>query len=163
MRSLWTRLWAANPYVVDGLIAAFLGLTTLGALLHGNDQPYHQTDADAIGVVLIAMTTVPLAWRRKAPTRVLPIVMSGFAIYFLRDYPDGALGMAGAIAVWTVVTRDPLPRISGIAAIGVPLIPLAWMFSDHPSLVGNAVSNALFFAGSAITGHNVRLRREKRA
>jgi signal transduction histidine kinase len=163
MRRLWAWIWAANPYVVDGLIAAFIAITTTGAMFHADAPRRAFADGDWIGFVLILVTAVPLAWRRATPTRILPFVAAGFSIYFLRGYADGTLGMAVAIAVWTVVTRDPLPRIGGIAAIGVPLIPLSAVVGPEPSLVGNAISNALFFAGAAITGHNVRLRREKRA
>jgi signal transduction histidine kinase len=163
MRQLWHRLWAANPLVVDGIIAALVVITTVPAMFAASSPKDSYIDGDWIGFVLILVTAVPLVWRRQAPIRVLPFVTAGYAIYFLRGYADGTLAFAVAVAVWTVVTRDPLPRIGGIAAIGVPLIPVAAVVGHRPSLVGAAVSNALFFAGSAIAGHNVRLRREKRA
>jgi signal transduction histidine kinase len=164
VRRLWQWWWSRNPYLVDGIITAVIVITSVGAMFHTNpDADRFNRHGDAIGTLLVLVTAVPLVWRRQAPTRVLAIVLAGYSVHFLLAYSEGSLGMAAMIAIWTVVTRAPLPSLWPIAAVGVPLIPLSWIASSEPSLVGNAVSQAVFFAGAAIAGHNVRLRREKRA
>ncbi|HEX4904109.1 MAG TPA: sensor histidine kinase [Acidimicrobiales bacterium] len=163
MKNLWDRIWAANPYLVDGIIGALLAIGAIGDLFAGRDVDHDVTrDGDVVGVVLILVLCGALAWRRRAPYAVLAVASVANALYFVRDYSDDNLSGALAVAVWTAAKYEPNPRIWLIAGSGLPLIPMAWLQDDAPSSVGDAVGSAIGVLMVALFSYNLRLRREKR-
>jgi signal transduction histidine kinase len=71
-RSLGDRLRGVDDRIWDGLLAALLlavGLLGFGLRGHTPDEP-----PEALGYALVAISTVPTAWRRRAPLVVFAIV-----------------------------------------------------------------------------------------
>ena len=77
----------SRPIVQDSLVAGVLTATSLvGVLVHLHvDLPEGGEDVtvrslDALGLVLILLQTVPLAWRRRAPVPVLAVTMTALSV-----------------------------------------------------------------------------------
>jgi hypothetical protein len=56
MKELWHRIWAANPYLVDGILGAFIIVTSLGSLFASSHfQPQPQRSGDVLAVLLVTV------------------------------------------------------------------------------------------------------------
>ena len=162
MKDLWCRIWAADPRRVDGCIAAFIVLTSIGSLFTTQHfDPSPSTDPDVMAVALVVIGGGVITYRRTDPLKVLAIVTLCYTAFFARGYPSGSPDLAQMIAAYTVATRAPVKWLKFAAGSAAPLIPLSFI---HPSgaYFGRAVSNAITVAVVAIVGHNIRLRRENR-
>lgn len=158
----WHRLWAANPYLVDGIIASFLAITSIISLFAGThfDRSNHDwTDPNALAVILLLVGIGSLTFRRRWPLPVLGVVSVCSYLYFGIDFFNTNLDTAMAIAAWTVVTR--MPRGLTIATNAAAPMVLIAVLVGGPNM-GRAVSNVFFVAIVSVIGHNVRLRKEKR-
>jgi signal transduction histidine kinase len=160
VRRLWQRIWAANPFLVDGIIAGVLAVFSLGALFwHGEGTPPH-TEVDAFAVLLVVVGAGALRWRRHDPDTVAVVVLVATQLFYLRGYAEGLQSPAAMIAVWTAATIGTRFTTASLACSGIPLVVLAWLFTDQP--FGQHLGYAISVAGAAIIGHNIRLRRETR-
>jgi signal transduction histidine kinase len=161
VRRLWQRIWAANPLLVDGIIAGALVLMSFGALLWHDSQTPPTTDADLLGVVLAALAAGLLTFRRLHPDVIAVCVLVTTQLYYLRGYDEGPQGPAVMIAVWTAATIGTRFKTWQLACSGLPLVVLGWLFSDAGFESG--FGYAAMVAIVAVVGHNIRLRREARA
>ena len=57
---------------------------------------------DGVGIALIAVQTLTLAWRRKYPVAVMIVVTGAYAIDRALDYPPSWAFFGIAIAIYTV-------------------------------------------------------------
>ena len=163
MKKLWDRVWAADTFRVDAVIAVLIGVSSLAAMFFGGDDSIDpQRGADAIGVALTVVLCGALAWRRRNPYAVLAVVSLAHAAYFFREYAGGAESFALAVAVWSAAKYVEHPRIWVIALSGVPLIGVAWLQDDTPSSVGDGVGAAIAVLMTALLSYNLRLRAENR-
>ena len=63
----WLR---EHPDAADGVLAATIA--ALAVVFHLTVRDPHYDDPSALGVVLVLLATVPLAWRRRAQARCWP-------------------------------------------------------------------------------------------
>jgi signal transduction histidine kinase len=121
------RLRAADPTVVDGLLAAVLVVVEVGgAFLIGRytDEP----PLTALGVVLLLAGTVPVTWRRRSPVVVWAVVGAATGAYGIAPLPDPVF-VGAFVSLYTVVARCR-PRVS--VPIGV-LTAALWLFATAMS------------------------------
>jgi signal transduction histidine kinase len=148
--------------LVDGGIAVGVLVFSLAVLSNANFDRSDR-DLDVWGVILGALTALPLAARRIAPLLVLSVVTGATATLYAFDYGLGP-PIGFAIALFTVAeNRDETHpgRRKLILALSVVVL-----FSPHlvtggfepELLLGGAVWAAAWFAGD-----RARLRRERLA
>jgi len=78
---------------------------------------------DAVGVSLLILQTLPIAWRRRKPMRILVITGSAITLYSLLGYlgakglgdSNGAYGVV--VAFYTVAAHEPRRRATVAAAV----------------------------------------------
>jgi signal transduction histidine kinase len=82
---IWERLRRVDHRIWDALLAfVALAATLLGYLVQGSGG--ESADPNALGVALLVVACVPLAWRRLAPLVVVAIVGAAAAAFSFLDY-----------------------------------------------------------------------------
>jgi hypothetical protein len=151
--------WASrlNPFVVDGLLAAFLAVIDVVAMMNNPETPGPGTQGPSLfGAGLLLLENIPLAWRRKRPLVVLVLVIVAFFAYQGAGFP-GAPQLALLISLYGVGAYCPRRTARLAAAIAIPLLTvfiiLGVIFSEGvtavqviPSLV---VLITVFMAGGS--------------
>jgi signal transduction histidine kinase len=155
---------------------AVLALSLSLAMLAGGgfgDPSSGARALDGLGVVLAAVSAVPLAWRRAAPFTVYLVMAAASLALDGLDYPfDIPFGpVVGAYGLAVAYSGDPRsPRSTGrrraamlALAVFVPATALAYNLSGHrlEGITPELFLWALVFAGLWIAGDRTRLRRER--
>jgi len=153
-----------RPAVIDVGLTLFTFIATVG-MLHSarfEDDP-HETDPP--GVVLAALTALPLLGRRRWPLVVFPLVWIPTVILYAMGYSLGP-PIGSMIALFTVAAS---PRHSRAQALRTALVVGGGLFAF---LLGGLAVEGFFpyteflfgvltWGGSWYVGDRVRLRRER--
>jgi signal transduction histidine kinase len=151
---------------IDVLVAvALFGFATAVLFDRGFGEPSPETrDADALGVVLVGLLTLPLVFRRSAPVAAfLASSAAMFPIHAL-EYP-GEFGIVPAIALYQVPLRaagePPRSRLLALAAAAVflSLAAVAVFVTDTPDL--GILAGAAVWVAAWVAGDRTRLRRQR--
>jgi signal transduction histidine kinase len=163
MKDLWDRVWSYNPRVVDGVIGAFIIVTSIGSLLSTHATVRVDTrDIDVLAVLLILGGGGALTFRRERPLPVLVVVSVCSYAYFAFGYSVGNnLDMAMVIAAYTVASHGDPRWLRLAGASGLPFVPLS-LLHESGIFFGRAASNVVQILVAVVIGHNIRLRRENR-
>ena len=157
LAAAWERIRTANPYVVDGALAAFCGGTTYAALV-GGAPLLAAHPPNGVAWFLASVQTVALVWRRRWPVTVYGVVAAtGFA-YDAFGFPvNGALGFL--LALYTVAAYGSR-RASAVSAVvaGVGLFIILLRFYHVTSWV-TFLQGAFQLGFGWILGEAVRTRR----
>jgi signal transduction histidine kinase len=160
-RARLRRFGRPRPFVVDGLFALLLTVLAVAGLL--TVQEYAPDDAgikdpDALGVILAAMTTLPLAWRRRHPEQVLAAVGIATTLFYAAQYETTTGGVGVMVALYTVASLTS--RRSSLISAGFTAAALAFiLFVAEDVSADLVVSNYLIFGMAWILGDNIRTRR----
>ncbi|MGA3030478.1 MAG: sensor histidine kinase [Candidatus Limnocylindrales bacterium] len=118
---------------------------------------------DAISVSLLILQTLPIAWRRRNPMRVLFLVGSAITAYSLLGYHDSSAGLGVFVAFYTVAANEPRRRATIAAAItacGIFISFAAYAAFDSMSgWTSSLTSTYLSFGLAWLIGDNLRVRR----
>jgi signal transduction histidine kinase len=118
---------------------------------------------DFLSVPLLVLQTLPLAWRRRDPMRILYIVGTAITFYSLLGYRDSLAGAGVFVAFYTVAANEPRRRASIAAVItagGIFVSFAAYAVLD--SMTGWTSSltvTYLSFGLAWLIGDNLRVRR----
>ena len=139
------------------LLAFAGGLGILFAHGLGPSEP-DVHDADALGVALVALATLPLVVRRRAPLLVFLLAAAAIVPLHALEYP-GELGVIPAVAVYSLAAfgGGSVPAAvpaAAFAALGI--VSLVAGNADPGILAGLVV-----WGGAWIAGDRVRERRER--
>jgi signal transduction histidine kinase len=160
-RARLRRFGRPRPFVVDGLFALLLTVLAVAGLLTVREYAPDDArikDPDAIGVFLAAMTTLPLAWRRRHPEQVLAAVGIATTLFFAAQYETTTGGVGVIVALYTVASLTP--RRSSLISAGITAAALAFiLFVAEDVTADLVVSNYLIFGTAWILGDNIRTRR----
>ena len=153
------RRWA-----IDAGIAVAAFLLTLGAMKGDERGPSHEgAELDGLGLLLVALSTLPLLGRRRVPLAVFAFTAAASSLLFALDYPDGpplgptvalfSLGLhpspvGGRVTAAVVATFLAL-HVAG-AGIGSDEFPVV------PALLGSVL-----WGGAWVIGDRLRMRRER--
>ena len=161
----FARLSSLRPTTVDAAVAgAFFVATLAGALAEGIDPSEGVIrELDALGVLLIAGMTLPLAARRRFPRAVAIASVVCVVALAVTGYPLGIGPFAVLFALcslaYTTSHRDTL-------LVGIPAsIALAAGFVARPGYVSasNVVGNLLAIGFTLLVGDLLRVRRDQNA
>jgi len=162
LHALGERIRRANPWVVDGAIAALfvvLGLATTAG--RGNVPKADYQPRDALSVLLVLVASVPFVFRRRAPFAVLVIASTGVSSLVALGYSQGITPLFLLVGAVTVGASCS-PRTTALAAalVGGELVLLVLV--DAPVFDAEAlVSNAALFTAMFMFGVSLRARRER--
>lgn len=144
---------------VDALIAVVVLTFSLAAIGRGGFDDDGES-LDAVAVVLVALTALPLVGRRVAPLPVFAVVTAATAtLYGLRYGLGPPLGFA--VALYTVADERPEDARLRRAALAASVLALL-----GPHLVRDGLAPELFlgagvWAAAWFAGDRARLRRER--
>jgi signal transduction histidine kinase len=146
-------------------LAAFV--ITLAVLGSGgfDAEEGHRRDLDGLGVLLAALSSLPLALWRRAPLGVFAFTALASAVMFGLDYAHGP-PFGPTVALFGLATKRTDLRVPGRALVAI----IVSLFAVHvtatgiasggfpgvPLLLGLSLWTAVWFAGE-----RVRLRRER--
>jgi signal transduction histidine kinase len=151
------RQVAANPLLVDGLIA--LGLTLLSAItVLGGAQDIGQIAP--VSLVLLLLQTVPLVLRRRFPMAVFVVTMGATVIHalFATDTINSTIG--SLVALYTVAEHDDRRRSALAAAVsGVAIAVLIVGRAGIPAGLSGLVQSELSIVAVWVLGTWARERR----
>jgi signal transduction histidine kinase len=156
----------ALPIVQDALCAVVLTATSLvGVVAHLNvDLPEGPADVavrglDALGIALILLQTVPLAWRRTAPLLVLSVTAAAFVLFSLLGYFPSFAGLGFLVALYTVAAhRDR--RTSIAAGIASAMVAFAVLLIGREPVQPDGIIVGCLLVGTAwFLGDGLRIRR----
>ena len=160
--------WFENTSVQDACGAGFLtALSLIGVVTNLHvDLPEGEGEAaartlDVLGISLILLQTVPLAWRRRSPVGTLAVSLSALFAFSLLGYFASFAAFGFLIALYTVAAHRPR-RISvpvGIAS-GVVLL-LILLFRREPIEVDAVLAEFMFVSAAWFLGDSLRIRREQ--
>jgi signal transduction histidine kinase len=154
----------ARRVAVDVAVAAAAFLLTLGATAGDRGgEPDAGRDPDALAVVLIVASTLPLLARRRAPLGVFALTAAASSLLFALDYPPGPpLGPTVALFSLGLHPSAAGGRVTAAVVAGFYALHFASAsvgneeFSAVPALLG-----ALLWGGAWVIGDRVRMRRER--
>ncbi|MCU1399264.1 MAG: putative two-component histidine kinase [Acidimicrobiales bacterium] len=154
------RLWLQrHRLAADSLLAGILTFLAVGA--HWNAPlPAHGHPPNAIGTVLVCLTALPLALRRRAPIAVLVAVsIPQFAVDAIGFPNFGWLGLMIALYTMAAHTGGPERTIAAevfaVSALTLLIVGLALRRID----LGDFVSAIVFLVGAFVLGDNIQRRR----
>lgn len=159
LRGLWRRLRGVDPRLLDGVLAAALGIGAAAQLFH--------EDAYAPARLLPVLgTTAPLAWRRRYPLACFTVQFA-CALLTLR-LPMVCTLVALFIALYSIGVYSPHRWVSLIAPVGSAAILAVLFPTARPPLPAAAVELllglAMWLLGNTVRGleeRALRLERER--
>jgi signal transduction histidine kinase len=151
----WREAIRSHPWWTDSLLALFLTLIATAGAFASRGPGGHSVDL--LDVLLVPLTTLPIAVRRYWPLAVLAVTVSAETLLLLfssrTSVPFGAL-----VALYTVASRCQRP-VSLQAAKWVSLPIIVGVSADsgpHPETI---IPKLALFAIAWVLGDNIRTRR----
>jgi signal transduction histidine kinase len=122
------------------------------------------TRFDVISIPLLALQTLPIAWRRRNPIRILWMTGVAIILYSLLGYPVGTWESFGVfVAFYTVAANEPRKRASVAAIITATGILASYAaYAISGSMTGwltSLTSTYLIYGFAWLIGDNLRVRR----
>jgi signal transduction histidine kinase len=146
--------------------AVFAGTIAL-MLVPESDETHQATrDPDALGILLAALSSFPLAARRRAPLAVFVFCAVASAVLFFLGYPEGP-PVGPTVALYFLSSRP-----EGRRRTVLTLALVASLFALHITLFGvgqdtfpggEALLGVILWSGVWVAGDRTRLRRERMA
>ena len=162
--TLWQRPvdWLkARPFLADAILALVVAALSVPALWG------HPTGTDAadyrnpslVGLALLLLGSVPLAWRRVHPMAVMALVFTGVVAYESFGFPTNNLPVGAFVALYTVAAHCDRKRSTialAASALGVVIVLATARWKVD---VGTVVSNTVTFGAAWLIGENLKTRR----
>jgi signal transduction histidine kinase len=153
------RLRAANPWVIDSLLATAFLVIALSTHLGPTDSGVQYHDANLASVLLAIGVAVPYYFRRHAPLAVLLISEACVVALAVAGYRTGATPGVLLVGLYTVAAWcDVRDRAIGAGAIVIGLAVVAVVGTPGVSRVELAL-NFASFAAAYLFGSTMRNRR----
>ncbi len=146
-----------------GYLDAVLGISLLGVgiVWLGETVPRVKVEQGPLwlGVTVVALQTLPLLVRRRAPFAVLVVVMAAAVTYGVFAFPISPIDMAELIALYTVAVHRPTRTLvlGGVVVLG----GLGLMWATSPGWTGGPielVAVCILFALVTVVGLHQRSR-----
>jgi len=151
----------AHPGAVDAVVAVVIAGLSLPEMWSDSlDSASGYRSASVTGALLLVLSTLPVAWRRRAPLRVLAVVAVAAMAYEVAGF-SSTLPFGLLIALYTVgayCDRRQSRLAGGLvgAALVVVLLQVRW----EPSAL-QVVANLAIFTMAWLVGDNVQVNRTR--
>lgn len=153
---------------LDVLLALFITVMQVqGTVSRATGEPTAVlrplADLGHLGYVLLIVSGVAIAVRRRFPVTVFAIAAAASLTYYVLDYPDGPGWLALFVALYTLTAYGDGRRSVLIAGVGITVLTVAWLASATDIEPRAAIGWVFFRIGasvmSAALGESVRSRR----
>jgi signal transduction histidine kinase len=147
----------ARQDLVDAVLAAVITAVAFGTWVYIGEW------RNPVGGILLALQTVPIAWRRRDPMAVLFITGSAIMGYSVLGFKssNGYLGVF--VAFLTVAANEPRARATIAAAVTAGGILFSFAcyaaFGSMEGWTTNLTATFLSFGVAWLIGDNIRVRR----
>ncbi|MBB5789205.1 histidine kinase [Jiangella mangrovi] len=155
-----------EPWLLDASLTIVLSVTAVVALfVYTDPSGVEYADADALGIALVLVITVPLIARRKHPVAVGLITAAGLAAFTAVDYAMPTAAVVALIAIYTAANYGGLAASLLVAGAQVAASAAYAVVSvdRHPDLSmdlgANIIISCLLILGAWGIGRAVRSRR----
>ncbi|HEY8340944.1 MAG TPA: histidine kinase dimerization/phosphoacceptor domain-containing protein, partial [Egibacteraceae bacterium] len=136
-QTLWDRVAAIDPRVLDGLLVLVLALVEVVVVSSDPTGPASRDDGPALLTLLV--TTVPLVWRRRAPLVVLGVVAAALALAATTGFASSA-SLSLSLAAYTAAAyRRPDAWLTAALVLAAAAGALLGGDSAAAALVGAAL------------------------
>ena len=153
---MWLR---RHPFAADSILAGVLCVLAVGA--HWNAPlPPHGTGPSVFGTVLVSLTALPIALRRRHPIAVLAVVAIAEETVGIIGYPNSGW-ISLMVAVYTLAAHcsgRPRAVAAKIFAVCTLLVLVAGLIAGKLE-VGDFISSIVFLVGAFVLGDNLQRRR----
>jgi signal transduction histidine kinase len=145
-----------HPWWTDSLLALFLTVVSVGTVVAGSRHKGH-VSVDVLDVILVPLTTLPIALRRIRPVGVLTVTVSAETLLLLfSSRVQVPLGVI--VALYTVASRCERPvAIRAAEWVALPItVGVIVNTGLHPERI---IPKLALFAIAWVLGDNIRTRR----
>lgn len=155
------------PQAQDVLLALFLTIThvqgTLTRLAMEGGPEAVADEFGALGYVLLIMSGLAVAVRRRWPVAVFVITALGSWMYYGLDFPDGPGWLGLFVAVYTVTAYGDGRRSLIVVGVGISVLAVVWLQAAADIEPRETIGWVFFRIGAATMaaalGESVRSRR----
>jgi signal transduction histidine kinase len=156
----------ARSFVQDALLASVLtAISLVGVFVHLHvDLPEGGEEAavrtlDAMGIGLILLQTIPIAWRRQTPLLVLAITTFALFAYAVNGYFTSFAALGFLVALYTAAAYRER-RVSIPAGVAAALMVLLILYVQTEPVEPDAILAEGLIVGAAwFLGDGLRIRR----
>ena len=114
-QTLWDRVAAIDPRILDRLLV--LALIAVEVAVISGDPSGPDSRDDGLALLTLLVTTLPLAWRRRAPLAVLGVVAAALAVAAATGFASSA-ALSLSLAAYTAAAFRPADlRLAGALAL----------------------------------------------
>jgi signal transduction histidine kinase len=160
--------WLDNPSVQDALAAGLLTtLSLIGVVTHLHvDLPEGEGEVasralDSLGIGLILLQTVPLAWRRRNPVLVLGVSLSALFAFSLLGYFASFAAFGFLFALYTVAAYRDRPTSVWVGAISGLALLLIFEFRKEAVEIDAILAECMVVSAAWFLGDSLRIRRSQ--
>jgi signal transduction histidine kinase len=146
--------------MVDALVAlAFLAIGWFSSGAPTISNPFYRyTPRDWLFVLLLILSTVPYAWRRRWPTAAFLISMVSVSLLWLLGYNAGQLPFLLMVGGYFVAVARPMWEVMLCSAVALGCFGLLWWGDGGPYGLRDALISVLAVAITVGLGRAARLR-----
>ncbi|MEV4471951.1 sensor histidine kinase [Nonomuraea sp. NPDC049504] len=157
--------WRLPVAVQDALIALFITVMQVqGTIVRnaGEVVPRPLTDLGDLGYVLLVVSGLVVAVRRRWPVPVFVVTALASVIYYVLDFPDGPGWLGLFLALYTLAAYGDGRRSLVIAGVGVAVLSAVWLVAAADVEPRAAIGWVYFRIGASVMsvalGESVRSR-----
>jgi len=154
------KIPAVSRRMVDALVAlAFLAIGWFSSGAPTISNPFYRyTPRDWLFVLLLILSTVPYAWRRRWPTAAFLISIVSVSLLWLLGYNAGQLPFLLMVGGYFVAVARPMWEVMLCSAVALGCFGLLWWGDGAPYGLRDALISVLAVAITVGLGRAARLR-----